>query len=66
MTIGNKNGDEWVEEAIAELKSMPNVIIRKRSQVFGYYDHNMLVMFERCKDHIEIQRLSLQGKGFGI
>ncbi|MDA9372910.1 sarcosine oxidase subunit alpha family protein [Pelagibacterales bacterium] len=53
VTIGNKNGDEWVEEAIAELKSMPNVIIRKRSQVFGYYDHNMLVMFERCKDHIE-------------
>ena len=53
VTIGNKNGDEWVEEAIADLKSMPNVIIRKRSQVFGYYDHNMLVMFERCKDHIE-------------
>ena len=53
VTIGNMNGDEWVEEAIAELKSMPNVIIRKRSQVFGYYDHNMLVMFERCKDHIE-------------
>ena len=53
VTIGNKNGDEWVEEAIADLKSMPNVIVRKRSQVFGYYDHNMLVMFERCKDHIE-------------
>ena len=53
VTIGNMNGDEWVEKAIAELKSMPNVIIRKRSQVFGYYDHNMLVMFERCKDHIE-------------
>jgi sarcosine oxidase subunit alpha len=31
---------------------MPNVIIKKRSQVFGYYDHNMLVMFERCKDHL--------------
>ena len=53
VTIGNKSGDEWVEEAITELKSMPNVIIRKRSQVFGYYDHNMLVMFERCKDHLD-------------
>ena len=52
VTIGNKNGNEWVDEAIAELKSMPNVIIRNRSQVFGYYDHNMLVMFERCKDHV--------------
>ena len=32
---------------------MPNVTVRKRSQVFGYYDHNMLVMFERCKDHLK-------------
>ena len=52
VTIGNKNGDEWVEDSISELKSMPNVIVKKRSQVFGYYDHNMLVMFERCKDHL--------------
>ena len=35
------------------LKSMPNVIVKNRSQVFGYYDHNMMVMFERTKDHIE-------------
>ena len=53
VTIGNKNGDEWVEDSIAELESMPNVTVRKRSQVFGYYDHNMLVMFERCKDHLK-------------
>ena len=52
VTIGNKNGDEWVKDSISELKSMPNVIVKKRSQVFGYYDHNMLVMFERCKDHL--------------
>ena len=32
---------------------MPNVIVKNRSQVFGYYDHNMLAMFERCKDHLE-------------
>ena len=32
---------------------MPNVIIKNRSQVFGYYDHNMMVMFERTKDHIK-------------
>tara|TARA_B100000035_G_scaffold63065_1_gene51125 strand:- start:15740 stop:18736 length:2997 start_codon:yes stop_codon:yes gene_type:complete len=53
VTIGNKKGDEWVEDSISELKSMPNVIVKKRSQVFGYYDHNMLVMFERCKDHLK-------------
>jgi len=31
---------------------MPNVILKKRSQVFGYYDHNMLVMSERISDHL--------------
>ena len=31
---------------------MPNVVIKKRSQVFGYFDHNMMVMIERTKDHI--------------
>ena len=53
VTIGNKKGKDWADEVIAELKSMPNVIIKNRSQVFGYYDHNMMVMSERIKDHIE-------------
>jgi len=53
VTIGNKKGKEWADETIAELKSMPNVIVKNRSQVFGYYDHNMMVMIERTKDHIE-------------
>jgi len=53
ITIGNKKGKDWADETIAQLKSMPNVIVKNRSQVFGYYDHNMMVMFERTKDHIE-------------
>jgi len=53
VTIGNKKGKDWVDETISQLKSMPNVIIKNRSQVFGYYDHNMIAMFERTKDHIE-------------
>ena len=53
VTIGNKKGKEWADETILQLQSMPNVIVKNRSQVFGYYDHNMLVMFERTKDHIE-------------
>ena len=53
VTIGNKKGKEWAEESIKQLKSMPNVIVKNRSQVFGYYDHNMMVMIERTKDHIE-------------
>ncbi len=54
VTIGNKKGKDWANETIEELKSMPNVIVKNRSQVFGYYDHNMMVMFERTRDHIPI------------
>jgi len=53
VTIGNKKGKDWADETISQLKSMPNVIVKNRSQVFGYYDHNMMVMLERTKDHIE-------------
>ena len=31
---------------------MPNVVVKNRSQVFGYYDHNMMVMCEKTGDHI--------------
>jgi len=53
VTIGNKKGKDWADETISQLKSMPNVIVKNRSQIFGYYDHNMMVMLERTKDHIE-------------
>jgi len=53
VTIGNKKGKEWADEIISQLKSLPNVIVKKRSQVFGYYDHNMVIMCERTKDHVE-------------
>jgi len=53
VTIGNKKGKDWANETISQLKSMPNVTVKNRSQVFGYYDHNMMVMFERTKDYIE-------------
>ncbi len=52
VTIGNQSGKEWAEKIISELKLMPNVIVKNRSQVFGYYDHNMLVMSERVSDHL--------------
>ena len=52
VNIGNQTGVEWSEKIITELKSMSNVIVKNRSQVFGYYDHNMLVMSERISDHL--------------
>ncbi len=53
ISIDNLSGKDWAEKIITELKSMPNVTVKNRSQVFGYYDHNMLVMFERVSDHLE-------------
>ncbi len=50
--IGNQSGKEWAEKIIAELDEMPNVIVKNRAEVFGYYDHNMLVMSERLSDHL--------------
>jgi len=52
VTIGNQSGKEWANSIITELKEMPNVIVKNRAQVFGYYDHNMLVMSERINDHL--------------
>ena len=53
VSIDNLSGKDWAEKIITELKSMPNVTVKNRSQVFGYYDHNMFVMFERVSDHLE-------------
>ncbi len=53
VSIDNLSGKDWADKIISELKEMPNVIVKNRSQVFGYYDHNMLVMFERTGDHLE-------------
>ncbi len=53
VSIDNLSGKDWAEKIITELKSMPNVTVKNRSQVFGYYDHNMLVMIERVSDHLE-------------
>jgi sarcosine oxidase subunit alpha len=52
VNIGNQNGKDWADNIITELKGMPNVIVKNRAQVFGYYDHNMLVMSERISDHL--------------
>ncbi len=52
VNIGNQDGKEWADNIIAEMKDMRNVVLKNRAQVFGYYDHNMLVMAERLSDHL--------------
>ncbi len=52
VNIDNQSGRDWADKIIGELKNMPNVLVKNRSQVFGYYDHNMLVMSERLTEHM--------------
>ena len=55
VTIDNLSGKAWTDKIITELKEMPNMIVKNRSQVFGYYDHNMMVMFETTGDHLKVK-----------
>jgi len=52
VSINNQSGKEWADNIITELKGMTNVTVKNRAQIFGYYDHNMLVMSERVTDHL--------------
>ena len=51
--IDGDSSSDWIRAVEHELNRMPNVQILSRTTAFGYYDHNMMVMFERTKDHIE-------------
>jgi len=53
VNIGNQSGKEWAKKIVTEMRQMPNIIVKSRSQIFGYYDHNMLVMYEKTADHLE-------------
>jgi heterotetrameric sarcosine oxidase alpha subunit len=42
--------ESWRGDVIAALEAMPEVTILKRTNVFGYYDHNCLGAVERLSD----------------
>nr|MBP7491798.1 (2Fe-2S)-binding protein [Rhodoferax sp.] len=43
---------QWVEDALLRLKAMPEVKVMSRTTVFGYMDHNLLILAERRTDHL--------------
>ncbi len=51
-TIDGKPACQWVDEVVAELTQMANVMLLPRSTVNGYHDHNFLTIHERRTDHI--------------
>lgn len=53
VRIGEMNGPQFVETALAELRSMPNVRLFSRTTVFGVYD-DTLGAVERVSDHLAV------------
>ncbi|MGH6933300.1 MAG: sarcosine oxidase subunit alpha family protein, partial [Dongiaceae bacterium] len=50
--IDGRPAVEWLAAVIAELRSLPEVRLLPRTTAFGYYDHNYLVLAERCGEHL--------------
>jgi sarcosine oxidase subunit alpha len=53
-TINGQSASDWVQAAIAELQSMPDVRIIRRGVVFGYHDYNFLTVRETLSDHLPL------------
>lgn len=49
--IGERAAADWVTDAEAELRAMPEVRLLSRTTAFGYYDHNQIGAVERVADH---------------
>ena len=50
--VGERDGASWVAAIEAELASMPEVRIMRRTSVFGVYDHGQYGAVERVSDHL--------------
>jgi methylglutamate dehydrogenase subunit C len=49
--IDATSGVEWAHEVAAELASLPEVTLKPRTTVFGWYDDNIFGAVERVADH---------------
>lgn len=51
-SLDGKPAADWVAQAIAELKTLPEVTLLSRATVNGYHDHNFLTIHQRLTDHL--------------
>ena len=51
-TIGDKASSAWAAEAAAELASLPEVTVLRRTPVVGVYDDGVYAALERVSDHL--------------
>jgi sarcosine oxidase subunit alpha len=52
--IDGATGRAWAADAAAELSSMPNVRLMRRTTVFGVYDGGTYAALERVNDHVAV------------
>ena len=52
--IDGGESSQWIENAVAELRQMPEVTLLPRSTVFGYHDYNFLTINQRLSDHLPL------------
>lgn len=52
VVIDNEKSEEWINKALAELESMPNVSLKNRTMGAGVYDHGWATGYESLTDHM--------------
>jgi len=50
--VGDLPGSKWARQVVAELESLPNARVMRRTTVFGAYDGNTFGAVERVSDHL--------------
>ena len=50
--IGDESGADWAAVSAAELSSLPNVRLMKRTTIIGAFDHGIYGAVERNNDHV--------------
>jgi methylglutamate dehydrogenase subunit C len=50
--IDGRSAAEWLADALAELRNVPEVKLMPRTTVFGLYDHGTFGALERVADHL--------------
>ncbi|MDE2456293.1 MAG: (2Fe-2S)-binding protein, partial [Burkholderiales bacterium] len=50
--VNGRPAPEWVAQAVAELRRLPEVTLLARTTAFGYQDHDLVTLIERRADHL--------------
>jgi len=53
-TIGGRPAMEWVDDAVTELASFPDVLHLQRTTAFGHYDDGFVLALQRRTDHLGV------------